>query len=162
VLKSPPNTARIKFLLSLFPNARFIFIHRNPYDVYASNKRFWAVVQKQYALKNVRQDDMQSIILYTYSETMKRYLQEKEMVPPNQLVELAYDDFVQRPVESLRTAYNELRLDDFRYCKNKLKAFTGQQRQFVQLTHALPEEERKLVSEKLEPVIRHWTYPLLS
>ena len=39
VLKSPPNTARIKLLLSLFPNAKFIFIHRNPYEVYVSNKQ---------------------------------------------------------------------------------------------------------------------------
>jgi omega-hydroxy-beta-dihydromenaquinone-9 sulfotransferase len=161
VLKSPPNTARIKFLLSLFPNAKFIFIHRNPYDVYASNKRFWAVVQKQYALKNVWSHDVRSIILYTYSEIMQRYLEEKKIVPPNRLVELAYDDFVQSPVESLRTAYAELRLEDFGYCENKLKTFTSQQRHFMQLKHALPEDEQKFVSEKLAPIIRHWNYPFL-
>lgn len=161
VLKSPPNTARIKFLLSLFPNAKFIFIHRNPYEVYASNKRFWQVVQKQYALKTARQDAVRSIILETYSQIMQRYLEEKEGVPPNQLTELAYDDFVQNPVESLRTAYAELQLNDFRYCENKLKTFTAQQKHFVQLKHALPEEERKLVSQKLEHVFRHWAYRLL-
>jgi omega-hydroxy-beta-dihydromenaquinone-9 sulfotransferase len=30
VLKSPPHTARIRLLLGLFPNARFVHIHRNP------------------------------------------------------------------------------------------------------------------------------------
>jgi hypothetical protein len=161
VLKSPPNTARIKFLLSLFPNAKFIFIHRNPYEVYASNKRFWEVVQKQYALKTVRPDKVRTIILETYAQIMQRYLQEKTLVPLHQLTELAYDDFVQRPVESLRTAYAQLQLDDFGYCENKLKTFTGQQKHFVQLKHALPEDERKLVSEKLEHIIRHWDYPIL-
>ena len=161
VLKSPPNTARLKLLLSLFPNAKFIFIHRNPYDVYASNKRFWEVVQKQYALKSTRSVDVPSLILDTYSRIMQRYLQEKAAVPSNQITELAYDDFVQSPVESLRTAYAQLNQDDFGYCENKLRMFTGKQKHFIQLNHALPAEERKLVSEKLEPVIRHWNYNLL-
>src|SRR5262249_2959451 len=36
VLKSPPHTARIRLLLELFPAARFVHIHRNPYDVFRS------------------------------------------------------------------------------------------------------------------------------
>jgi omega-hydroxy-beta-dihydromenaquinone-9 sulfotransferase len=161
VLKSPPNTARIKLLLSIFPDAKFIFIHRNPYQVYASNKRFWEVVQKVYALQDTKSVDVNSIILDTYSQMMHRYLQEKDLVPPGQLTELAYDDFVQNPVASLRNAYGALHLDNFSYCEGKMQSFTGNQKQFVQLKHLLPESERSMVSEKLEPIIRHWNYPLL-
>ena len=38
VLKSPPHTARIRLLLDLFPDARFVHIHRNPYVVFRSTK----------------------------------------------------------------------------------------------------------------------------
>ena len=31
VLKSPPHTARIRMLLEMFPDARFVHIHRHPY-----------------------------------------------------------------------------------------------------------------------------------
>ena len=113
------------------------------------------------ALKSTRSVDVPSLILDTYSRIMQRYLQEKAAVPSNQITELAYDDFVQSPVESLRTAYAQLNQDDFGYCENKLRMFTGKQKHFIQLNHALPAEERKLVSEKLEPVIRHWNYNLL-
>jgi len=81
VLKSPPNTARIKLLLSLFPNAKFILIHRNPCDVYASNKRFWKVTQDIYALGETRSLDINMTILDTYSKTMHRYLAEKDQIP---------------------------------------------------------------------------------
>ncbi len=161
VLKSPPNTARIKLLLSIFPDAKFIFIHRNPYEVYASNKKFWQVVQRQFALQRTNSVDVNSVILDTYSRIMNRYLMEKDFVPPGQLTELAYDDFIRNPVTSLKKAYSELRLDDFSYCEEKIKTFIGPQRQFVQLNHALPDDERKLVSEKLETFIRYWNYPLL-
>jgi hypothetical protein len=35
ILKNPSNTGRIKTLLGLFPNAKFIHIHRNPYYTFA-------------------------------------------------------------------------------------------------------------------------------
>lgn len=36
VLKSPVHTARIALLLKLFPDAQFIYLHRNPYEVFCS------------------------------------------------------------------------------------------------------------------------------
>ena len=68
VLKNPPNTARIKMLLSLFPNAKFIYIHRNPFEVYASNKRLWEVIRDIYMLGRARYVNFSNIILDTYSK----------------------------------------------------------------------------------------------
>lgn len=160
VLKSPPNTARIKHLLSIFPKAKFIFIHRNPYEVYASNKRFWGVVQKVYALQSTRSVDVSSVILNTFSQMTQRYLEQKELIPLGQLTELAYDDFVQNPVKSLKKAYTDLHLEDYGYCEEKIKAFAGSQKHFAQIQHGLSEGERKTVAEKLEPFLRQWNYPL--
>ena len=36
LIKSPVHTGRVKLLLDLFPNAQFIYIHRNPYQVFKS------------------------------------------------------------------------------------------------------------------------------
>lgn len=161
VLKSPPNTARIKLLLSLFPDAKFIFIHRNPYEVYASNKRFWKVTQNIYALGETSSLDINRSILDSYSKTMHRYLVDKNLIPSGQLVELAYEDFIKNPVASLRGAYQTLNLDEFSYCENRMESFAELQKKFTPLDHTLPPDERKMVSEKLELFIRHWNYPLL-
>jgi len=161
VLKSPPNTARIRLLLSLFPNAKFIFIHRNPYEVYLSNKRFWKVTQNIYALGGNKSVDTNSVILDTYSKMMHRYWLEKDLIPDGQLVEVAYEDFTQKPLESMRKIYKTIHLGDFDYCENKMKSFADRQKSFVPLKHEIPATERKIVTEKLEPFITHWKYPLL-
>jgi hypothetical protein len=161
VLKSPPNTARIKLLLSLYPNAKFIFIHRNPCEVYLSNKRFWKVVQRIYALGDTKSVDVNSIILDTYSKMMNRYLLEKDLIPEGQLVEIPYEDFIQNPLESMRKIYETIHLDDFGYCENKMKSFVELQKRFVRLEHKLPADEKRIVSEKLEPFIGRWNYPSL-
>ena len=160
VLKSPPNTARIKLLLTIFPNAKFIFIHRNPYEVYASNKKFLQVTHGFYAVGGTRSIDFNQIILDTYFQTMQRYVQEKDLIPAGQLIELAYDDFIKAPVANLKKVYEALHLNNFSACEAKMNAFAARQKTFSSLQHNLPEEERRVVSEKLEPFLRRWNYPL--
>jgi hypothetical protein len=160
VLKSPPNTARIKLLLSIFPNAKFIFIHRDPYKVYASNKQFLKVTQAIYAIGGSRMVDFNKNILDTYSKTMDRYLKEKDLIPTGQLIELAYEDLINNPLACIKTAYETLHLNDFAYCENNMTLFATLQKEYITLDHQLPPDERAIAFEKLEPFIRHWNYPL--
>ena len=37
IIKSPVHTARIPILLDIFPKARFVYAHRNPYQVFQSS-----------------------------------------------------------------------------------------------------------------------------
>jgi hypothetical protein len=143
ILKSPPQTARIKLLLSLFPNAKFIFIHRNPYEVYLSNKQFWKVTQSIYAVGGSGSIDINSIILDTYSKIMYRYLLEREIVPAGQLIEIPYEDILQKPMESMRKIYETIHLGDFDYCENKMRLFVDSKKSFVRLKHEYLQRKEK-------------------
>jgi len=51
VLKSPQHTFRLKVLNEMFPRARFVYLVRNPYEVYPSTVHFWTKVYTQYGLQ---------------------------------------------------------------------------------------------------------------
>ncbi|MEP6948355.1 MAG: sulfotransferase [Ginsengibacter sp.] len=161
VLKSPPNTARIKLLLSIFPKAKFIFIHRNPYEVYASNKQFLKVTNRLYALGGTNSVNNNSIILETYTKIMNRYLLEKGLIPEGQLIEIPYSELLREPVEKMRKIYEILNFDDFNYCENLMIKYIEGQKNFQQLKHALPPNEKELVTRKFQPFFKQWNYPLL-
>ena len=93
---------------------------------------------------------------------MQRYLQDKSLIPSGHLTELSYETFIKEPVESLRQIYASLHLGDFNRCEQKVAAFAGRQKKYVLLDYKLPEEEIRTVSEKWEPFIRHWGYPVLT
>ncbi len=57
IIKSPPHTARIRTLLKLFPDARFVHISRNPYEIYPSTIRTWKILNSQFGLQHPANDD---------------------------------------------------------------------------------------------------------
>lgn len=160
VLKSPPQTARIKLLHSLYPKAKFVFIHRNPYEVFASNRRFWKVADDIYTIGSSKGVDIDSIILTTYSKTMDQYLLESKAIPKGQLVEVAYTDFINNPIANMRHIYESLNLNDFDYCKPEMTSFADQQKNFSRLDHNLDIEDTKMITEKWGTYIKHWGYSL--
>lgn len=162
VLKNPPNTARIKTLLTLFPNAKFVFIHRNPYNVYASTQRMLDMIKRNYMLGKTNNVDFSDIILKSYAGIANAYLRDKHLVPAEHLAELRYEDFIKAPVESLRHIYDSLQLGDFSYCEKKMVAHAERNKNYTVLTHKLQQTEIKTISQEWEPFIRAWNYPFLQ
>ena len=156
VLKSPPNTARIKQLLSLFPNAKFVYISRNPVQVYSSSKRLWEMIIKKYALGNYSAINLQQIILETYSKSMNNYMKDKLLIPQDRLIEICYEDFIKRPVDNMKHIYEKLRLGNFEHCFDAMNQYVHNQKNYRTLEHKIDEAELCSVEDKLARYINYW------
>lgn len=160
VLKNPPNTARIKLLLSLFPDARFVHIHRDPYEVYASTLKLLHDLDRTYALGSARNADHAKMVMETYPLTMQRYLEERSLIPAGRLVEIAYSDFISKPVKTMQSIYENLQLGDFRVCETKMRAYAEQQKSYRVLKHELSGDLIQKISDAWGPVIIQLGYPV--
>ena len=156
VLKSPPDTARIKILLELFPNAKFIHICRNPYEVYASTKRLINMLQNNYMLGKTKQLDFNELILTMYVKMMDRYLADKKLVPVGNLKEIKYESFVQQPMAYMQSLYRSLGLADFSFCESAVRDFTAKQKDFPFIEHSIPGIEKKMIALKCRTMIAYW------
>ncbi|HXU27064.1 MAG TPA: sulfotransferase [Bacteroidia bacterium] len=113
ILKSPANTARIKEILELYPDACFIHIHREPYTVYQSNVNLYEKILPLLSFQKADNKFMEQFILYAYEKMYKKFLLNKNDIKANQLIEMSYSDFVFAPVEQLQKVYKQLGLGDF-------------------------------------------------
>src|SRR5579859_4802871 len=66
LLKSPPHTARIRLLLELFPNARFVHIHRDPYTVFRSTRQLFDRVTAMFSFQRLRRHQSPERVLQHY------------------------------------------------------------------------------------------------
>ncbi len=113
VMKSPPHTARVKMILELYPDARFVHITRDPRVVIPSTVRTWAKMIDSCSLQ-VRDDrPLEDHIFDMFKLMYDRFEQEKNSIPANQFYQLRYEDLVARPLEELQAIYERLDLGDF-------------------------------------------------
>jgi len=97
IAKNPPSMARIPFLLDLFPGSRVVFIERNPYEVLMSTYRFNRGFLNTLQLQDIDDDELWNFIFRTYKSLNNQYQEDKKIIPPQNLVELKYENLVADP-----------------------------------------------------------------
>lgn len=110
VLKSPTHTYRIPLLLELYPQARFIYMTRNPYDVYSSTLHLRKMLFTENALSEPSFENLEEDTFVTYEHCVRRYEETKSLIPPGQLHELRFEDLETDPLGEMHRAYQALNL----------------------------------------------------
>jgi hypothetical protein len=113
LLKSPATMGNLNVVLELFPNAKFIHIKRNPYKVIPSQVHLHKTMARKYGLEAVTDEQLVDFALYQYQGYMEGFLRDRQRIPPGNLIEIRYEDFVADRMHGLRTIYDSLALGDF-------------------------------------------------
>lgn len=117
LLKSPANTGRMKEIHEVFPDARFVHIHRSPYEVYQSCERLYEKVLPMLGFHKADNDKIRDYIFYFYEQIYRKYLRDREMIPASQWYEFPYEEFVRNPVTTMEKTYAHLGLSGFTEAK---------------------------------------------
>ena len=84
VLKSPGHTARIPMLLERWPDARFIVIHRDPYEVFRSSVHLYRTWWDRFAfLQAPSQEGFEARVLDLYETMHRRFFATRSPTPPS-------------------------------------------------------------------------------
>ena len=106
LLKNPINTARLPQLLSLFPEAKFIYLYRDPYRVFLSMRHFLRHMMSRSQLEDVSLSDIETNVLSIYHDMFSRYERDKAQIPDGNLFEVSFERFTEDPVLILEAMYD--------------------------------------------------------
>jgi len=123
LLKSPTNTGKVKQLLKIFPNAKFIHIHRNPYDVFRSTKQLFNSAIKSSHFQNVNNMDQDEQIINNYKVLYKQFFDDQKLLNPENYCEVAFEDLENDPYKTVHSIYTQLQLNGYEELEPELKDF---------------------------------------
>jgi len=121
LMKSPSHTYRVRALLKLFPDAKFVHIVRHPFDVFNSAKHLRATMIEENTLGSPEHPHAEESIFATYLEAFESYERDRHLIPAGNLSEVRYEDLAADPVQQLERIYSELQLGDFEQVRPKLQ-----------------------------------------
>jgi LPS sulfotransferase NodH len=158
VLKSPPHTGRIRVLREMFPEARFVHITRDPYVVYPSTVNLWTQLNKKHGLQHPRREGLDEYVFDNFERMYRRFEADRTSLPPNQLVDVRYEELIQDPVAQMRRIYTQLELGDFETLEPKLQQFWSGQSDYRTNQYELDEDLRAEVNRRWGPWMRKYGY----
>lgn len=112
LLKSPQHTARINLLLDLFPKAKFVHIHRNPYHLFQSTLKLYRTAISSAAFQSPN-GELQKIdaIISLHNKMYDSFFEHKEKLNYNNFVDIAYEDLDEKPFDQIKSIYEKLGLN---------------------------------------------------
>jgi hypothetical protein len=122
VLKSPPHIGRICLLLDVFPEARFVHIHRHPYAVFRSACHTTREVMRFCALQRTA-IDVEERTIRQYQEIYDAFFEEEGRIPEGRFHEIGFEDLERDPIGQVRGVYEALRLPDFAAVEPALRRY---------------------------------------
>ena len=159
VLKSPGHTGRIKRLLELFPDARFVHIHRNPYDVFQSTRHMIRKVAPWWALQRPEHGDLDDRVIRQYNEVYDAFFEERGLVPDGRFHELAFEALEADPVGQVQSLYEALALPDFQAARPALERYAASLANYKKNAYPpLPDDDRERVAREWRRGFEEWGY----
>ena len=125
VLKTPANLGRTKLLLSLFPNAKFIFVVRNPYVVFYSTMKLYRTMIPMHQLQDVNWDDVEASVFFNYTDMTRRYMNDRTLIPKGNLIEVHFEDIEADAVGVLERIYTELDLPSWEEVRKPIEKYVA-------------------------------------
>ncbi len=113
LIKNPVYTARIVQLRRLFPDAKFIHIHRDPYAVFRSMRNFYKKLFAEFAFQSWDHVDIDALIVKTYGRIMDAVIKDTTDLSPEQFIEIGYETLDNNPLGAIGQIYRALDLGDF-------------------------------------------------
>ena len=104
ILKAPTHMFAMPALLSMYPNALFVQTHRTPVDSMASVASLVTILRSAFS------DAVDPLIVCReaidyWSETMDKFLRERDRLPKNRICDIQYDDIRRQPIDAVRRIY---------------------------------------------------------
>ena len=160
VIKNPVNTGRIDKLIKLYPDAKFLFIYRNPYTVFLSTQKFFYQLFPTLWLHKTSYELIDKMIFEVYIDLMELYKKHKWLIPTENLMEIKFEDFEKDTVNEIKTIYNKLLNEDFSGVESSIREYSNAQRNYQKNRYSVDIQLIENIKNRWGKYIEQYNYQL--
>lgn len=156
--KNPPHTGRVKELVKMFPNAKFIYLIRNPFTVLESTRNFFTNTIQPLKLQDISNEELEQNIISIYSQLYHKYESDKFLIPKGNLIEVRFEDFEADALGKTKEIYETLNLPGFEDAEKAIRNYVGEKKGYRKNKYKYDERTVKLVEDNWSFALDQWGY----
>ena len=160
VLKSPTHTGRLGLLAEMFPNAKFVHITRDPYDVVPSSIRLWKSLDYVQGLQIPHNKEIEEHVYQNYERMYGGFESSRTDLPQGRIVDIRFEDLVADGGQVIESIYRNLDLGDFEVVRPELEKVLATKKNYQKNKHSLSPELIRSINERWRCYFERYGYEL--
>ncbi|MEC7861533.1 MAG: sulfotransferase [Verrucomicrobiota bacterium] len=156
--KNPACTSRMSLLKEIFPNAKFIHIVRDPFEVFPSMMKLWNRMTPSFSWHRNASINYEEITYSFYERIMKAHLKERQNIPSQDYHEVRYEDLDSDPLTVVNDIYQGLGIKVKKESVIKIERYIEDQKKYQKNTHQLSDNIKKRLMKQWSFAFDHWNY----
>jgi omega-hydroxy-beta-dihydromenaquinone-9 sulfotransferase len=158
VLKSPSHGLKLATLKALFPEARYVIIDRNPYEVFASNLKLWKTLLNLYSLVDFSIGEIEDFVLEAYLLHEEAIADGCKDLGRPRLARVRYEDLVARPIQEMMRVFKDLELGRFEDTRPALERYLSSVKDHKRNTFSFSHDQKARVDARWGGIISRKGY----
>jgi len=160
LFKATHHAAKLPLLLDLYPNARFVHIHRDPLRVFKSTMRMEKKTMPLYTYQWLPDEtELEDFVLWRYRALYDAFFEDVSCIPDGQFTEVAYDALTDDRIGTIERIYDDLGLSGFESVRPDLEQYVASIADYSKNTYPeLPAARRQRVLDAWRPCFDRWGY----
>ena len=144
----------------MFPDAKFIYLMRNPYTVFESTRNFFINTIQPLKLQNISDDEIVDNIIKVYADLYHRYQEDKHLIPEGNLIEIKFEDFEQNALEMTQRIYETLSLPGFEKARPAFETYINGKKGYKKNRYNYDPATVNIVEKNWDFALNEWGYKL--
>ncbi|MDJ0535769.1 MAG: sulfotransferase [Xenococcaceae cyanobacterium MO_207.B15] len=161
LIKNPVYTTHIAKLRSIWHDAKFIHIYRNPYVVFQSTRHFFTRLLPELALQsyeNLSIGEIEQAILESYPRMMNALLSDSANLPSESFVEICFEDLENDPLKQIQKIYHQLELPGLEQASANFENYLTSLQGYQKNNYPFEPKVVNLVESHWMSFIERWKY----
>ena len=142
----------------MFPNAKFIYLMRNPYTVFESTRSFFTNTIQPLKLQDISNEKIEANILETYKRLYDKYEEDKKLIPTGNLIEIKFEDFEANALEMTRKIYTSLSIPGFKEAEADITKYLDKKKGYKKNSYQYDPRTVELVEKNWGFALEQWGY----
>ena len=155
-----PLDQQAAMIQEMFPNAKFIYLKRNPYTVFESTRSFFTNTIQPLRLQDITNEQIEANFIEVYRRLFYKYEEEKHLIPEGNLVEVKFEDFEKDAFAMTENIYGTLNLPGFKESKADIEKYLGKKKGYKKNQYKYEDRTVRLVEENWGMALKEWGYSL--
>lgn len=158
LFKNPSSTARMALLKQVFPGAKFVYIHRNPYEVFCSSLSRYPRLMAAFAWEPYEDIDYREMVFRKYGDLLRAYLTQVHTVPPSDRVETSFETLTAGPEAEIRRIYQHLGIAGIEPALDAMRPFFQGMGKYERNRHEIRREDVERIAKDWQFSLERWPY----